>query len=131
MRTALVFALAGSVAWLYAEAGRGLVVQWITSPDASYGAILAAVSIAVLWKRRHAIVPQPGVSSNAVGGLLVDLRAGSAGPATLGIAAICGSLAVGRFAATIRMPSIQGLAAATVSVLVLVPPLWTVVERVR
>ncbi len=57
MGAALAIGLASGLAWLYADSARGLVVQWITSPDASYGAILAGVALVVLWRRRHDLRP--------------------------------------------------------------------------
>jgi exosortase len=71
MRTGLAAALVCGVAWLYADIGRGLVLQWASSPDASYGAILAAVAIALFWRRRRDILKGDGASSASVGGLLV------------------------------------------------------------
>ncbi len=47
--------LALTVGAVYAETIAGLVRQWTSSPDASYGLVLAAVALAVLWKRRHAL----------------------------------------------------------------------------
>jgi exosortase len=64
-------ALAAATAWLYSDVIRGLVVQWATSPDASYGAILAAVALLLLWQRREAIFPHaPAARSPAASGLL-------------------------------------------------------------
>jgi exosortase len=57
MRRVLIVAVAALLAFLYAGAIRGLVVQWLTSPDASYGIILAAVSAALVWKRRRFLTP--------------------------------------------------------------------------
>ncbi|HEY7170488.1 MAG TPA: exosortase/archaeosortase family protein [Vicinamibacterales bacterium] len=57
MRRVLIAAVAALIAFLYAGTARGLVVQWLTSPDASYGLILGAVSAALVWKRRHLLVP--------------------------------------------------------------------------
>jgi exosortase len=72
MRLALIAALAGCMAWLYADVGKGLVVQWITSPEASYGAIIAFVAMTIFWERRHRITTAaPAAGSNA--GLLVVL----------------------------------------------------------
>jgi exosortase len=71
---ALGLALAAGLAWLYADAAYGLVVQWITSPDASYGAIVAAVALAIAWRRRGAIVSrQPASSASFAGALVVAL----------------------------------------------------------
>lgn len=44
--------LALSMAWLYAAPLWGLVREWLSSPDASYGVVLAAVALAVVWRRR-------------------------------------------------------------------------------
>jgi exosortase len=57
MRRVLIAAVAALIAFLYAGTARGLVVQWLTSPDASYGLILGAVSAALVWKRRRLLVP--------------------------------------------------------------------------
>src|ERR687896_510520 len=46
-----------TIAWLYADQARGLVLQWLTSADASYGVILAVVACALIWTRRRAAVP--------------------------------------------------------------------------
>jgi hypothetical protein len=63
--------------------------------------------------------------------LLVDLRAGAVGGATFGIAGLCAALAIGRVAATIRMPPLQALAGSVAAMMLLVPPAWTVVEHLR
>jgi exosortase len=52
LRTGLAAALVCSLVWLYGGLAWGLVVQWVTSPDASYGAILAAVAALLVWQRR-------------------------------------------------------------------------------
>jgi exosortase len=59
------------MAWLYADLGRGLVVQWVTSPEASYGLIVAAVALMVLWQRRRRMVPALDDSSASWAGALV------------------------------------------------------------
>lgn len=51
--------LALSLAWLYAAALKGLVAEWLSSADASYGVVLAAVAAAVVWRRRAAFAPGP------------------------------------------------------------------------
>lgn len=71
MRLGLAAVLAGSLAWLYADAGRGLLVQWMISPDASYGAILAVVALLVFWQRRHAIFLEHGGSRASIAGIAV------------------------------------------------------------
>ena len=46
--------LAVSIGWLYAGVGSGLVAEWASSPDASYGIVLASVALVVAWRRREA-----------------------------------------------------------------------------
>ncbi|MCU1382252.1 MAG: epsH [Acidobacteria bacterium] len=41
-----------SLAWLYAATLRGVVTEWLSSADASYGVVLAAVALIVIWRRR-------------------------------------------------------------------------------
>jgi exosortase len=53
---ALGFLLALSIGWLYAGIASGLVAEWASSPDASYGIVLAAVALLVTWRRRDAFV---------------------------------------------------------------------------
>jgi len=45
-----------SIGWLYAGIALGLVAEWGSSPDASYGIVLASVALLVAWRRRHAFV---------------------------------------------------------------------------
>jgi len=52
MQRLLVALVVAALAWLYAAALRGLAVQWLTSPDASYGLIVAAVAVVLAWRRR-------------------------------------------------------------------------------
>lgn len=87
-------------------------------------AVAALAGIGVLVRVRHA---ELAIAAAVAGTLLVDLRAGAVGSATLGLAALLAGLAIGRFAAQIRIPSGQALAGATVGLLVLVPPAWTTV----
>jgi len=44
--------VAAAVAWLYAATLQGLVIEWFSSADASYGIVLAAVAAVVVWRRR-------------------------------------------------------------------------------
>src|SRR5471032_2859719 len=67
--------LALSLGWLYAATLTGLAVEWLSSADASYGVVLAAVALAVIWRRRatfaHALDPHaaaaPGVAALLLG----------------------------------------------------------------
>jgi hypothetical protein len=68
------------------------------------------------------------LAAAVAGAVLVDLRAGAPGHATLGLAAALSGLAIVRLARMIRLPSGQAIAAATIGALVVVPPVWTVIE---
>ena len=46
--------LAAAIGWLYAGTVSGLAAEWASSPDASYGIVLALVALAVAWRRREA-----------------------------------------------------------------------------
>jgi len=52
----LVASIASGLMWLYAPVGKDLVVQWFTTPDASYGIIVAIVATMMFWQRRRRIV---------------------------------------------------------------------------
>ena len=56
MRSALGLLLALSIGWLYAGVLSGLVAEWASSPDASYGIVLASVALLVAWRRRDALI---------------------------------------------------------------------------
>jgi exosortase len=71
VRTGLIAALVCSLAWLYAGLGRGLLVQWAVSPDASYGAILAFFALLIFWQRRDRIFSGSRTSRRSSFGLLV------------------------------------------------------------
>jgi len=71
MRRVLVAVLAASVVWIYASTLRGLVAEWISSPEASYGILLAAVAIAIAWRRRGELAPADRAGSSAPGGILL------------------------------------------------------------
>jgi len=51
----MIGVLAIAIAWLYAGTLAGLGREWLSSPDASYGLVLAAVALLLLWQRRDAI----------------------------------------------------------------------------
>jgi exosortase len=46
--------LAALIAVLYAVQMRGLAAEWTSSPDASYGVVLACVALVLAWQRRQA-----------------------------------------------------------------------------
>lgn len=62
-----------AVAWMYGRIVPGLVAEWLSSPDASYGAILAAVAAVLIWRRRRAIVDaiDPAAPATLPMGLLI------------------------------------------------------------
>jgi exosortase len=45
-------AVAAAIGWLYAGLLIGLAREWASSPDASYGVVLAVVAAALAWQRR-------------------------------------------------------------------------------
>jgi len=51
----MVALLAIAIAWLYAGTMAGLGREWLSSPDASYGLVLAGVAVWLLWQRREQI----------------------------------------------------------------------------
>jgi len=51
MITTLLVAL--SLAWLYGATLQGLVTEWVSSADASYGFVLVVVALVVMWRRRE------------------------------------------------------------------------------
>ncbi len=60
--------LALSMAWLYGATLRGLVSEWLSSADASYGVVLAAVAAAVIWRRRAIVVRELNAHSAGIPG---------------------------------------------------------------
>src|SRR5512142_983193 len=43
-----------ALGWMYGRIASGLAAEWASSPDASYGLVLAAVAAFLLWRRRLA-----------------------------------------------------------------------------
>src|SRR3954468_12379095 len=62
-----------ALAWLYAGALKGQVIEWFSSADASYGIVLAAVALGVLWRRRHVFAAARAPHAPAAPGLLALL----------------------------------------------------------
>jgi exosortase len=80
--------LAALIAALYAAQMKGLAAEWTSSPDASYGVVLACVAVGLAWQRRQAVrlasIPNPpllpglillvaGICQYVVGTLGADL----------------------------------------------------------
>jgi exosortase len=70
---ALGILLALSIGWLYAGVASGLVAEWASSPDASYGIVLASVAVLVAWRRRDAFRRALDPSGAAFPGAMVLL----------------------------------------------------------
>jgi len=66
---ALAAALVATLTWLYGSTLKGLALEWASSPDSSYGAILAAVAGATIWTRRRAIAAAASVPRYTIFGL--------------------------------------------------------------
>jgi exosortase len=49
----MVWILAALIAVLYAVPLKGLASEWMSSPDASYGVLLASVAVGLAWQRRR------------------------------------------------------------------------------
>jgi exosortase len=77
--------LAAALGWLYAGTLAGLAAEWVSSPDASYGVLLAAVAAAVAWRRRGAFAQAaesdgaPLVGASVLGGGLLLYLTGQLG----------------------------------------------------
>jgi exosortase len=56
MRATLGVVIALAIGWLFAGVLIGLGSQWVSSPDASYGVVLAVVAIVVAWRRRSLFI---------------------------------------------------------------------------
>jgi hypothetical protein len=85
-------------------------------------AVAALAGLAAVARPRHAEI---ALAAAVAGAILVDLRAGAPGTATIGLAAVLAALAIGRLAAMIRLASGQAVAGATLGLLMLLPPVWT------
>jgi exosortase len=68
---ALGVLLAAALGWLYGGTLSGLVAEWASSPDASYGAMVAIVALAILWRRRDAFARAAHDASDPIPGLAI------------------------------------------------------------
>lgn len=87
--------------------------------------VVAAGAGAIVLARVH--LASLAVIACAIGAVLVDLRTGATGAFTVGLAALCAGAGISRFAGMIRLRTGQAIAAATCGVLLLVPPVWTMI----
>ena len=62
-----------AIAWLYATTLGGLAAEWFSSPESSYGLVVAAVALAVLWRRRTLFVEACSPAPQAFAGPAVLL----------------------------------------------------------
>lgn len=88
-------------------------------------AVAALAGLPFLARVRHA---ELAVGTIVAGALLVSVRSGAVDPALVGIAVLSTGLAVGRLAGMIRLAVGQTALGATLAVLVLMQPVWTVIE---
>ncbi|MCX5745354.1 MAG: hypothetical protein NT062_22990 [Proteobacteria bacterium] len=86
----------------------------------------AAAGLATLVARGRYV--QAALVVAIVGALLGDLRAGAIGAPTIALATLFCALAIGRLAASIRLPSGQAIVAATIGLIVVLPPTWSLVH---
>jgi len=89
-------------------------------------AVAALGGLAVVARPRHAEI---AVLACVAGAVLVSFRTGAIGPAVVALAAVSVALAIGRFAAMIRLPAGQAVVAATAGALLVLPPAWAAVEH--
>ncbi len=93
------------------------------------GPMTAVAALAGLGELVRARRAELALAAVIAGAILVDLRAGALGPATIGLAAVLAGLAIVRLATTIRLPAGQVISAATIGALVIVPPAWIAVAH--
>jgi exosortase len=62
-----------SLAWLYGATLQGLLNEWVSSADASYGIVLVAVAFVVVWRRRELFSRAYDPHDNPIPGLVVLL----------------------------------------------------------
>jgi exosortase len=70
---ALAAGATSTLAALYARAMAGLVHEWTSSPDASYGLILVVIAFAIAWQRRRQFARAADAHARSYAGLVVLL----------------------------------------------------------
>lgn len=88
-------------------------------------AVAALAGLAFLVRVRHA---ELAAATIVVGALAVSVRGGGVDPSLIAISVISAGLAVGRLAGMIRNAGGQAVVGATLAMLVLMQPAWTVIE---
>jgi exosortase len=63
--------LGALVVWLYASTLLGLGSEWLSSPDSSYGLVLAVIAALTFWNRRRLIVASAVQPSGLLPGLVL------------------------------------------------------------
>lgn len=85
-------------------------------------AAVAALAGAILLVRVH--LANLALGACLTGALLADLRAGTPGTLSLGLAALCAGVAVARLGGMVRLASGQVIVAITCAAMLLMPPAW-------
>ncbi len=106
--------------------GLGAVLELTGATLGPITAVAAVAGLPLLLRARHA---ELAVGTVVLGSLLVSVRSGRIDPSLVAVAALAVGLAVGRLAGMIRLAAGQAVAGATIAVLVLLPPAWTVIEH--
>jgi hypothetical protein len=143
-RWALAVPTVGALACLLAVLGattwRGLGALWFPAAHPTplftvaeragelLGPLTAVAALAGLASLTRARLAELALAACVAGALLVDIRAGTPGPVTVGLAALLAGLAVGRLAALIRLPAGQAITGAVCGLLVMFPPAWTAID---
>lgn len=96
---------------------------------ATLGPLTAVAGLAGLASLARARYAELALAASVAGAVLVDVRAGAPGAASIGLAALLAGLAIGRLAGLIRIPSGQAITGATIGALVILPPAWTAVAH--
>jgi hypothetical protein len=116
-------------AWFGAAAQTATPLQLAAALAAALGPLTAVAALAGLAALARPGFAEAGLAAAIAGALLVDLRAASVGPATIGLAALLAGLAIGRLAALIRLATGQAVVGATLGALLIAPPAWIAVAH--